>query len=288
MDFQYNDLGNPSVRVAKSTWPPGSREATWARLEPLLTFDQLKLFHLFGIPLVSTEADPVTGQHQVITDEQLPLFIKRAVDLAEGETGITIMPTVIDERKSFDRPAFMSFGYLQLNRRPVWAMRQLTIRTSDNQDVYTVPGEWISPDQLWRGRMNIIPLTLAFAGTAISPGPATGAAGAAFLSALDGGTWVIPGYWSVQYVAGFADGNVPVLVNELCGTIAAMEILSMLGATGSRVTSLSTGIDGLSQSVGLTGPNRYVQRLTELQTKREKIVSSLKTKFGLRYALGVL
>lgn len=288
MDFTQNDNGNP-VRLATAIWPPGIKEATWARLEPILTVDQLRLFHLFGIPLVSPEADPTTGQHQIIVDEQLALFIRRAVDLVETSTGVTLMPSVVVERHPFDRPAFNAFGYMQLNRRPVWSVRQLTIQTADDQIIYTIPNQWLVQSALWRGRLNIVPLTLAFAGTTISPGPATGAAGAAFLNALDGmGLWSIPSYWGVEMAIGFPDGLLPVAINELVGVTAAMEILSMLGAAGSRVTSVSTGIDGLSQSVGLTGPNRYVQRLQDLQAKRDLLTNRVKSYFGLRFGLGVL
>lgn len=288
-NFADNGDGRPSKSVV-TVWPPNSTGASWARLEPLLTVDQLQTFHLFGIPLVSREPDPLTGQRQVITREQLPLFVERAVSIAEAEVGITIMPDTLDIPHEFDRPAFEQYGYIQIPRRPVWAIHSLSIRSPNDSDppFFTVPNEWITSTQLWRGKINIVPINLAFAGTAISPGPATGTAGAAFLASI-GSYWFVPTYWRISCTVGFPQGKVPVIVNELVGCIAAMEILSMLAATHARVTSASTGIDGLSQSQGFSGPNIYGVRLGELKEKRAKLVNQLKTRFGAgRFSFGVL
>lgn len=285
-DLLANDLGDPA-KEQRMQWPPGNAESTWNRLQPLLTPLELRQIHLFGIPLVSGEADPITKQRTVMTDPVLEYHIEKAVEIAEAETGLTIMPTFIKERLPFDRPAWSNFGYFQLSRRPCYAVRQLTIQTSDGADIYTVSNAWITTGGMHRGQINIIPLTLAFVGTSISPGPATGGAGAAFLAAI-GGLWWTSEFWSCQYVSGFCDGMVPVLVNDLVGCIASMEILSQLAATNARVTSASIGVDGLSQSTGLAAGSLYVQRLKELAEKRTKLVKKIRHVFGLGIVMGTL
>lgn len=284
MDFTKNDMGTPS-KEQRALWPPNSREASWTRLQPLITAPELKALFLFGIPLVSAEPDPVTKERQVMTDSILERHIEKAVELAETASGLTIMPTEIEEKLAFDRPAFSNYGFFQIDRRPAWVVRQLTIQDANGANYYTIPNQWVDAGRLYRGLFYIIPLTLAFAGSAISPGPATGAAGAAFLAAL-GGLWWTPSYWAVQYVAGFPDAMLPGTVNELIGTIASINILSQLGATHARVTSASIGVDGLSQSTGLSGPNIYQVRITQLQEEKKALVAKLKTVFGLRWALG--
>lgn len=281
-----NGSGRPA-KVQRNFWPPNGLEASWTRLQPLLTPAQLLAFHLFGIPLVSAEPNPITGERQVIPPEQLGAYIERAVELAEAETGLTIMSTEVTESISFDRNSFESHGYFQLARRPVWGVERLTIRTPNAEDLYSIPTDWITYGGMFRGRINLVPLTLAFASTAITPGVANGAAGAAFLASI-GSLIFVPCYWGIDYFAGWPDGMVPMLVNELLGCICAMEILSMLGATYARVTSASVSVDGLGQSVGMSGPNLYQVRLADLQVKRDKIVSKLKIVFGLRFGMGTV
>lgn len=284
-DLTNTGLTSAPAKEQRALWPPHSIEGDWARLEPLLTAADLRAKFLFGISLASNVPDE-TGRFQVMTEPLLNDIIQRAVEIAESDTGLTIMSTAVDELLPFDRLAFESHGYFQVTRRPVWAVKTLTIRTADNQDVYFVPLNWVTTGAMYRGQINIIPLTLAFATTGISPGPATGIAGAAFLASLGYYQW-IASYWGINYMVGFPDNMIPRLVNELIGAIAASEVLSMLAATHAKVTSTSTAVDGFSESLGLTGPMIYRTRLEELTEKRRRAISKLKTVFGTKWSWGV-
>src|SRR4051812_30795247 len=73
-------------------YPETSTVTPWGRLEPLLTPEQLKNRHLFGIPLVSRHIDPETGKPYKITNDMIKDFIGLAVNQAEVELGLDIMP----------------------------------------------------------------------------------------------------------------------------------------------------------------------------------------------------
>lgn len=274
----YTDSKGPASGGA--VFPENAIDGAWSRCEPLLTPGQLRTRHLFGIPLVSFIKDPITGKAQVMTDEILKDYIVRAVSIAESDTHMDIMPLQRDEKYPFDKQEYESFGYFKINHRPVASIELLSIRPATNQDVYVVPLEWVETAYLPRGQINIIPLTIAISPVGNTPVPVQGTGGAIFLSIFANKPW-IPAFWNIRYTSGFPDGCIPTIVNELIGTIAAMEVLSSLAATF-RITSTSLGIDAMSQGVSGPGPTLYQVRFAELKEKRERLIAQLKAMVGLK------
>lgn len=265
-------------------YPLGATETVNERLEPLITPSQLQMFHLFGIPLVSAIRDPITGRNQVMTPDILKEFITRAINLAELETQINILPVQIEEKHPFDKPAYESFGYMVVRSKPVASVEKISVTPSNDSDIYECPLEWCEISNINYGQINIIPLTLLTTSGTVVPASST-AGGALFLSIFGHKHW-IPAFWKVTYTAGFPNGKVPGIINELVGTIAAMEVLSMLGATYGRATSASIGLDGLSQSVGSPGPNIFAIRMQELAEKRKALVNKIRAIYGLKFISG--
>lgn len=277
----------PDYSVSKNglgaVFPDGGVASDWKRSEPLITAEQLRSFHLFGIPLVSAIRDPITGRAQVMTDPLLTQYIIRAVSLAESDIMMDIFPVQYQEKHPFDKHLYDSFGFFNVMHRPVASIEALHVTPSNDVDVYQVPLDWIETGNLHKGQINIIPLTLAL--TNGSPTPPQAAGGAVFLSIFGHKPWV-PALWKVTYTSGFPDGMIPRLVNELIGTIAAMEVLSMLATTYARNTSTSLGIDGMSQSIGTPGPNLFRVRMEELGDKRQRLIGKLKAAYGTKLFSG--
>jgi hypothetical protein len=96
----------------------------------------------------------------------------------------------------------------------------------------------------------------------------------------------VPLFWTVEYTAGFPDGLVPKIANELIACVAAMDVLRQLGATHAMVTSSSLGLDGWSQNTSSPGPNIYEPAIAALKEKRDQIKGRLKAMFGLKFTLG--
>jgi len=259
--------------------PENAIASAWDRLEPLLTPEQRRMRFLFVIPLVSKMIDPETGRRMKMGDELLQDYIVRAVSVAEDESHADIMPVKRREKKPFDRPTYDSFGYIELNHKPVSSIDKFSVTPADNNDIYELPKNWIETANMIRGQVNIIPLNIALTGGGIVPTQSAG--GSLYLSIMNMRGWV-PAFWQVEYTSGFPDGLVPREVNELIGTIAAMDILSMLGATDADVTSRSLGIDGMSQSIGGPGADKFRPRIEELAKKRQQLVRKLKTKLGMK------
>jgi hypothetical protein len=251
----------------------------WEDLEPLITPQLLKEDHLLGIPLVSAVRDPSTGKADVWNSDILKRVIVRSVSICEVEGKFDIFPKQYREKEAFDRVQYQSFGYFQLRHRPVSSLQQLTVTTASEQSVYQVPLDWIDIGYLRQGQINILPLTISIKDGAIVPLLA-GPGGSAFLSIFGNHPW-LASFWEAIYTTGFPENKLPRIVNEYIGVVAAMEVLSAIGATYSRSTSTSLGLDGLSQSVSGPGAQIYVTRLKELASKRQWIRTRLQSQLGV-------
>jgi hypothetical protein len=262
-------------------FPIGQVAADWARTEPLVTPEKLVQRHLWGLPLVSGMKDPITGVAARITSDMLVDFIDKAAATAELDTGLTIFPMQIEKKFEWSLKDYQSYGYFKIPHRPVASIESMTVNLSDNSDVYNVPLEWIETANLQWGQLNIIPLTVALMGGNSTGIPTTGG-GMAFLSAFQGRMNWIPAFWKIRYTIGFPQGALPKMVNELIGVIAAMDVLSQLGATYGKSSGSSMSIDGFSQSVSTPGPEIFKTRLADLEAKRQMLVRKLKNLYSLR------
>ncbi len=266
-------------------FPDGQVESDFSRVQPLITWEQVIRKHLFGIPLVSGIKDPITGVPMQLTKEDIIDQIDDACATVELESGLTVFPSTIDERQPFDVHLYNSFGYMTTQKRPVSSVEALTVTPSNEIDIFQVPLDWISTAYLHKGQINIVPLAQSLMnGSAISTNPSapsTTANGAAFMAIFGRQARWIPAFWRLRYTAGFPNGKVPKVVNQLVGTIAAMEILSMLAATYARSSGQSLSIDGLSQSTSTPGPEIFTARLKDLAPKRATLTKKLKSWAGL-------
>ncbi len=271
-----------SKPVLGDVFPVGLTESAWTRTEPLITPEKLKSKHLFGIPLVSGMKDPITGRAEVITPEMLGDYIDTAVGLAELETGLTIFPGRFEEKKAWDRQDYDSFGYFVMPKRPISHVESVKVNLSSNDDIYEVPLQWVETANLAWGQMNIIPLTIAMTNGNPTAIPTT-AGGALLLSIFQGKSQWVASFWKVTYIAGFPDAMLPKVVNDLIGTIAAMEVLSQLASTYGKSSGSSLSIDGMSQSVSTPGPEIFTKRMKDLQDKRNMLVGKLKNVYHLKF-----
>lgn len=269
-------------------YPPNAKDtSSLQRLEPLITPEQLKTRFLFGVPLVSALKNPITGDRAKMTDDMVRDIIMGAISDAEEETQTVIAPVQFNEKYEFDRNEYLSFGYFRTKKRPVSSIDSMFVTPANNVDVFQVPLDWVETGHLVAGQINIIPIGIALTGSAFGGGVVSGvgAGAAAFLAILGNQSW-IPAFWRITYTAGYPDYMVPRYVNDLIGTIAAIKILSELGATFAQVQSSSLGIDGLSQSVSTPGPNIYEVRIAKLEEQKKKYIKSVKRNTGLGIFVG--
>lgn len=273
-DFTFSKKG-PNLA------PQNAIEADIQRLEPILTPEQLVRRFLMGIDLSSQMRDPFTGKPLRWTPEMVKDIIDGAMNTAELELRTPLRPIVVQEKHPFDRFAYKSFGFFKLRQTPVSRILSVGVVPPNGETVYSMPLEWVETAYSPTGQINIIPMTAAQVGgssTGIFPGQSANG-GAFYLTVVQQAGWV-PAYWQIEYVAGYCDGQVPRIINDLIGVIAAMDILSMLATTYAKVQSQSLGIDGLSQSVSTPGPQIFAQRLEELEKRKTTLINKVKGMLG--------
>lgn len=277
-------------KAGPKLYPVTATETDYQRLEPLLGPEQLSRRFLMGIDLSSQMKDPFTGKALRWTPEMVNDIIDGAMQTAEAETGAWLRPVVFKEKHPFDRFAYKSFGFFQLRNTPASRIISLGVVPPNGESVYSMPLEWVETAYLSRGQINIIPMTAAVVGgsstTGIFPGQSANG-GAFYLTVVQQAGWV-PAYWEVEYIAGYCDGQMPRIVNDLIGTIAASDILSMLATTYAKTQSHSLGVDGLSQSHSSPGPQIFKQRLDELIARRALLVKKIKSMVGRKVFSSVI
>ena len=237
------------------------------RVEPILTIEKLKSRHLKGIDL---------SQYN---DEELKDEINLGINDVELLIDTTLTPVQRKEKHPFDRELYRSFIHLMSNFGPILRIDKLSIVSSNDKNIFEIPADWIEAARFFQKQINVIPLTVVGA-TGISQGQTTGAAGLAFIAAMNCGIDWVPSYWEVEYTTGGCskEGQVPGIVNKLVGTMTAMNILSNL-ATQNTNTSVSVSHDGISQSSSNPGPNIYQTRMAELRSDQVELTKKIRRIF---------
>lgn len=261
-----------------SVFPDGMVETGWDATEPLISPDKMVRLHLKGIPLVSKLKNPLTGKPDVWQPDDLKEHILEAVSIAELEGGFDIFPRQYKERHAYDQKAMEAFGYFTVRHRPASSVEELAVTSSDGVNVWTVPNAWIESGYLHQGQVNMMPFAVAAqSGVTV---PVTGPVGMGLLPGLFKFSWV-PALWQITYTAGFKDGKVPRIVNQLIGVVAAMEVLSAIAPTYAQSNSTSLSLDGLSQSISGPGQDIWETRLKQLGEKRKWLIKKLQRQLGL-------
>lgn len=260
--------------------------SVFGRVESLITNRQLRDRFLFGVPLYSCLPDPITRKRSEYTDAMLSDSIVRAINRIELHGGFAIQPVERKKRLPFDLAQYRQLGYFNVGDKPISAVLDLSVQPASSlAEIYRISPQWIEMGNAHRGQLNVIPYmpstTLAYTPMSVTP---TAGGGAAFLSIL-GSLSFIPAFWSLTYIAGWGEGQVPVVINDLIGMTAAIDVLSTIGATN-RVQSYSVALDSASQTVATSGENVYGVRIKQLQDDRTALLSKLRAKLGFK--LGML
>jgi hypothetical protein len=230
--------------AAKMTRAKSNRGFT--QLEPMISVSQLKQRYLFGVldKITDSEGNP-------ISDESLQAYINNAVSMLEHYLDIAIMPRCETEEKDYYANDYWQWSYFQLNSYPVIEIEsiQVTYLRNENQQpevALDIPLNWVrlSKDT---GIVRLVPNNRFPAQLQIGQG-------GTFFPELFRRNSNVPSLWTIKYKHGFADGKVPVLMNNAIGLIASLQALSIAGnlVLGAGIASTSLSLDGLSQSISTT------------------------------------
>jgi hypothetical protein len=244
------------------------------RVEPLTTAKQVRSRFLKGINLKFPNGDE-------ITDEDIKDKIQLAINNIELEIKIPVVAEQFQDRVAFDKDRYKSFIHVKTTKKPIISVEDFRVETTDAQNIFKIPSQWIDPGQFFRGQINVIPFLATYTGNFVAG--YAGNAGLILLASMGGIHW-IPSYWTVTYTAGLCKelGQVPLPVNYLIGIEAALMVLSMIGPT-KEFNSVSLGQDGLSQSSSGPGNMLYAKRMEDLEKEKETLIRKITGSFGTKW-----
>jgi hypothetical protein len=264
----------------------------------LPTVEEIRKTWCFGLPLYAKSATQWTAAGQVMSDEDIELFIRGAISDVEKQLGVLLKPTIVrnqytaylqslQEGIDYDilEPAydyaydrFNNWGFMQTRQWPFLSIDGFKMTLPNGQQVLDFgsdqlggmppkPTSWIKPYPK-QGQIMLVPYTGV--SSVFYVGGGTSSAGA--LSIL-GNMWTrdMPQCLWLDYTAGFALGKVPSGVRNIVAKMAANDVLGIAGdALLAGIASMSTSIDGLSQSISTTASatnNTYAAH--QLQYQKE-------------------
>jgi hypothetical protein len=244
------------------------------RCEPVLTPQLLVSRYLKGIPLAFPNGDSYNNDD--IKDQ-----IVLATNEAEILCKITINREQFTDKVPFDINLYKSFIYLKTEQNPILAVQEVSIVSSDGYKIFKIPSEWLEPSNFSKGIVNVVPILGAYS---VATGGGVGAYGGIPYITVFSQLSFIPGFWQIVYQTGTSkiEGQYPVIINDLIGTIAAMNMLSVITNMFLN-TSQSQSRDGISQSSSSPSTRMYLPYIEELTKKRDMLVGKIKATFATKF-----
>lgn len=244
------------------------------RCEPVLTPALLISRHLKGIPLAFPNGDSYSAEDM---KDQIVL----ATNEVELLCRITVNREQFTDKVPFDINLYKSFIYLKTEQNPILAVQDVSIVSSDGYKVFKIPSEWLEPSNFSKGIVNVVPILGAYS---VATGGGVGAyGGIPYINVFSQLTFV-PGFWQIVYQTGTSkiEGQYPVVINELIGVIAAINMLSNI-MNMFITTSQSQSRDGISQSSSGPGTRMYLPYIELLQKKRDELAGKIKAAFSTKF-----
>ena len=242
------------------------------RCEAILSPELLKSRYLTGIEDVNSKYSP----------DELKQEIELAINEFELISELSVTKVSHSERLPFDRQAYKAFVFMKTNNGPILSIERLQIQSSNGENIYDLPPDWIETGLMHKRQVNLIPILSIFGASGLQDGQPSNA-GLIFIQAVNNFAW-LPAFYTIEYTTGIShtEGQVPIVVNDIIGMTAAILILSALQANITQ-TSTSIGQDGISQSSSGPGPRTYEKRIEDLTERRDKMLRKIKAIFHQKY-----
>lgn len=207
----------------------------------VLSSTELRELYLYGINLKSRDGTEVP---QYVWEQK----IKSAQSEVEKFLAIKLMRQLVTETLSYFRDDYLNNLPIINTSFPVFkAIRLLGLLNNVEQLVY--PIEWSNYYQCTDGaatrRVSIVPSgTAVGASTSVILMGVTAQLGIRSLN-------IVPNYWTVSYLSGWAPDKLPMDVVDVIGKLAAIQMLAIMGdlVLPPGLSGQSLSIDGLSQSI---------------------------------------
>lgn len=253
-----------------------SHEGAFKRFTHFPTPQEVYDYALIGLP-----------KYFPLTREPIPVsmfepFLNSAVTEIEMELGINLSPVQHFHSEDYlDGMFTANYMGIRLQRWPATEITHVQLKfphtnTPTPYQKYTIPSNWI---YLRRNRINVV---AAFGAVAVSvDNSASVNAGGIFtyITGFGRGAYA-PGVIEVLYKAGFEHDKLPSSVADLIKTWAAWRAMMMIFPVLFPQSSVSVGIDGVSQSVGFNMFAALQARLQLMEQKKKELAAALVKSFG--------
>lgn len=272
-DYWYTTSYFHTSTLLESDPSSPRRGEDFAQNNLIISVQELKDVYLFGLDLTDDAGNPYP-------DIMFEWSINFAIDWIEKQLDIKVRPTVItDERYDYYRADYVNWVTLQLRNSPILSVESVKVIWPSGQEIIEFNVEWVK-SRLDAGQINIIPAAGTLSQVVFT-------AGGSFLPLLASGRDWIPDLFSIDYTAGFAEGELDMVLRELIGKKASYGPLNVAGDLlgGAGIASQSIGIDGLSQSFSTTSSATnagYGARLLQYTNEIKEQLPTLK-----RYHKGI-
>jgi hypothetical protein len=237
---------------------------------------ELLALYFYGIQIKAQDGSD-------LSDDVLRFQIRAAQQEVEKYLEIRLQTKLVEHSSAYYRDDYWNSFPVIKTKLPVKKPLSL-IGLLNNIEQITYPKEWLNSKKDSEGnyykKINIIPTSAVASGSAaVIMSGITAYVGMQGLSAL------IPDYFTAQYLTGFDQDKIPYDVVDLVGKYAAIRVFELagdivLGQGG--LSSISLGIDGLSQSISTTNSSAgsaYSARIKMYLTDIDNYMKRLKNMY---------
>jgi len=240
------------------------------RVEPMLTPELLRSRYLKGIDLKD------------FTDDELKDQIILATNEFESLTNLTVKKTQYKERIPYDYALYRAFLFFKTNHRPILSVQSFVVESSNGEEIYRLPPDWLELGNAHRGQINFLPLLTIF-GTSGVIATAAPSGALIFLQSLVNYKY-LAAFWTIDYCVGLShdDGKLPIIVNDIIGMGAAIDILS-IKQNQIKYSSQSISQDGIAQSSSGLSTQTYQKRIDQLTADKERLMKKIKQIFNSKF-----
>lgn len=270
-EFYYRARYENTDGSEYSAWSDWVLASSAVTEELVVTVQELKDIYMFGVNLTDDDGTPYS-------DRMFQHFIKAATALVEKELDIPITPIEIDETSDHYAQDYARWGYFQLDRYPVIAVREVAFQYPSMTSRVVIDSKWlVLEDEGTSGVLQIVPGQGNIADVLIIPGQ--------LLPLWSGSQGRVPGVWRIKYRAGFEVGKIPADVKHLIAMIASFGPFNVAGDLigGAGIANKSVSLAGLSSSIGTTSSpsfSGYGARILQYRKEIEAMLPTLKRFYG--------
>lgn len=242
----------------------------------VLSVDEFKDTFLFGVDLTDDDGRPYPLR-------MYEMFIKAGTSWIEHEIDIPLVAKeIVGERHDHLPIDWANWGWFQLLQYPVQEVRGITFQPQGGTAT-PIPTDWIQIEKD-TGVLQIVP------GPTVE-GIAWTMQGSMY-PIFGGSAGRYPGFWRVDYRAGFEPKEVPPIIKELVGKWASLGVMNIAGdlVGGAGLQGMSVSLPGLTQNVTTTNSSTnagYGARLLQYIKEIKMVLPAVKRTYGKGTKLAV-